>query len=153
LHEGLRSIDEKAIMPSSISSTLTMLPAMNNHGDTGDNTTWVAVAGAEHSEAEGPPRMEVDHDLRLANQRQQPRREWPPLGQNVAEDELPGASLPYADLLVPDLDAALPSSPHAPDPGGSRRHPSEIALPVTKTARTTTDPSRSSSSGETSSFI
>jgi hypothetical protein len=94
--------------------------------------------------------MEVDHDLRLANQRQ---REWPPLGQNVAEDELPGASSPYADLVILDLDAALQSSPHAPDPGGSRRHPSEIALPVTKMASTTTDPSRSSSSGGTSSFI
>jgi hypothetical protein len=78
--KDLRSIDEKAIRPSSISNTLTMLPAMNNHGDTGDNTTWVAVAGAEHREAEGHPRMEVDHDLGLANQRQQPRREWPPLG-------------------------------------------------------------------------
>jgi hypothetical protein len=28
---------------------------MNNHDDTGDKTTWIAVAGANHGRDEGPP--------------------------------------------------------------------------------------------------
>jgi hypothetical protein len=55
----LRITAKNAIRSSSIFASPTNR-AMANHGDTGDKTTWVTAAGANHSEVAGPPEAEVD---------------------------------------------------------------------------------------------
>ena len=61
--KDLRSKERNAIRSSSFIASLLFHHAVVNCDDTGDETTWVATAGASHREATGPPKPGVEDNL------------------------------------------------------------------------------------------